>query len=49
MVDAYPEYDNKSPNELNEMMQEIESNLVNFKIIVNVENEKMEKYKVKYM
>lgn len=46
MGEAYSEYDNKSPEELNIFLQDIENNLVNFKMIVNSENEKMEKYRV---
>jgi hypothetical protein len=46
MGESYSEYDNKSPEELNNFLQDIENNLVNFKMIINAENEKMEKYRV---
>jgi hypothetical protein len=46
MCESYSEYDNKSPEELNNFLQDIENNLINFKMIINAENEKMEKYRV---
>jgi hypothetical protein len=46
MAEGFPEYDNKSPNELNGILQEIENNLVNYKMIISNEVEKMEKYRV---
>ena len=49
MVEVFPEYDNKSPNELNNILHDIESSLVNNRMIVTVEKEKMEKYRVNFL
>ena len=49
MTETFTEYENKSPEELNILLQEIENNLVNYKMIVNVESEKMDKYKVSFL
>jgi len=45
MTDNFPEYDAKSPSELNNVLQDIESNITNYKMIVTGESEKMEKFK----
>lgn len=46
MTESFTEYENKSPEELNILLQDVENNLVNYKMILNVESEKMDKYKV---
>ena len=46
MIEAFPEYDGKSPNELNIILQEIDNNLMNYKMVINAETEKMDKYRV---
>jgi len=45
MADNFPEYDAKSPSELNNLLQDLESNITNHKMIVSGESEKMEKFK----
>ena len=47
MVDSFPELEGKSAEQLNQALQDIEYNLSNYKMVVNVESEKMEKYRVK--
>ena len=46
MVDSFPEYDDKSPENLNIVLADIDSSVGHLKMIINNENEKMEKYRV---
>lgn len=46
MPDNYAEYEGKSPEELNLILQEMENNMANLKMIQASEVEKMEKYRV---